>query len=573
MAELSLLVKATVVLAVALGASHLARRASAAVRSLILAAAFGLLFVLPLASAALPSRAIDVPAPYSAPLMTALLQVFPPATGPSPAVEVAVHVPGASSTPPPWRMLLLVGWLAGAAGFSMPLLVGLFRVRRLRSHGQRWNLASVPPFVELRLHDDLRVPSTCGVVRPVIALPLDAPQWSDSDLRRVLLHELEHVRRRDWPVHVAARAICALYWFHPLVWMAWRRLRLEAERACDDAVLREASGADYAALLVSLARRITRHDAPPLLSIAGRSHLATRVSAVLAGNVARGPATRAAVVLAVTAVALASLGLGPLQAIAPIQPSLAPPSGPTFETMSIHPGTPAQRCCSVRYSPQRMTATDVDLVDLIVSAFGVYRWQVIGAPPWAGGADIFAPSTGADRFDVQARARLRSTSPDEMRLMLRTALADRFRLAVHTESRTAPIYEMVVEPAGPVLPPAAERASSAADDVWLTVDPNTLIAKAHVDRMAMTQLAQNLGAILRRRVVDRTGLTGTYRVDARWDANPNRPDVLHQPVGARPRDPERPTIFEAFPAQLGLRLRETAGSVEYLVVDRSERLE
>ena len=89
-------------------------------------------------------------------------------------------------------------------------------------------------------------------------------------------------------MHLTARAVCAFYWFHPLVWIAWRRLCLESERACDDAVLREEDGTVYAAQLVSLARRITKHDALPLLSIAGRSNLSTRVAAMLARNVARG---------------------------------------------------------------------------------------------------------------------------------------------------------------------------------------------------------------------------------------------------------------------------------------------
>ena len=53
-----------------------------------------------------------------------------------------------------------------------------------------------------------------------------------------------------------ARFVCALYWFHPLVWMAWRRLRLEAERACDDAVLRRAEATAYADQLVLLAERL-----------------------------------------------------------------------------------------------------------------------------------------------------------------------------------------------------------------------------------------------------------------------------------------------------------------------------
>jgi beta-lactamase regulating signal transducer with metallopeptidase domain len=50
----------------------------------------------------------------------------------------------------------------------------------------------------------------------VIVLPADARAW-DADLRRAIVHELEHVTRGDWAVHMAARAVCAAYWLHPLV--------------------------------------------------------------------------------------------------------------------------------------------------------------------------------------------------------------------------------------------------------------------------------------------------------------------------------------------------------------------
>jgi uncharacterized protein (TIGR03435 family) len=98
-----------------------------------------------------------------------------------------------------------------------------------------------------------------------------------------------------------------------------------------------------------------------------------------------------------------------------------------------------------------------------------------------------------------------------------------------------------------------------------------MMATLRVDQLTMAQLARNMGGVLQTMVVDRTGLSGTYRVNARWDANPNRPDVLQQPTSGAPRDPQRPTVFEAFPAQLGLRLREVTGAVEYVVVDHAER--
>ena len=90
-------------------------------------------------------------------------------------------------------------------------------------------------------------------------------------------------------VLVMARTACTLYWFHPLVWMASRRLCLESERACDDAVLRGAEPTVYAEHLVSLAKRLSKGPAA-VLSMAGRTDLSTRVRAVLDTGQARGRA-------------------------------------------------------------------------------------------------------------------------------------------------------------------------------------------------------------------------------------------------------------------------------------------
>jgi beta-lactamase regulating signal transducer with metallopeptidase domain len=106
--------------------------------------------------------------------------------------------------------------------------------------------AGIPGRVEVLLDESLSGPMTCGALRPAILLPVDAPEWSAEDLERAIVHELEHVRRRDWAIQCVARAVCAVYWFHPLVWMAWRRLELEAERSSDDAVLERAEPTAYA---------------------------------------------------------------------------------------------------------------------------------------------------------------------------------------------------------------------------------------------------------------------------------------------------------------------------------------
>jgi uncharacterized protein (TIGR03435 family) len=564
MAELTLVVKVTVVLAFALLAVRAAHRLSAAMRSLMLVCTFGLLLLLPAASMLLPAQPIEVPAHYSAPLASVGLTVMPLSTEP-----VSVNGSPADSsrfTMPSVRSTVRAAWIAGAIGFAVPLVMGLFQLRRLNRHGRSWTPHTRLSSIDVRVNDELRVPITYGALRPVIALPGDAPGWTDAELRRVLLHELEHVRRRDWPVHLIARGICALYWFHPLAWIAWRRLCLESERACDDAVLREEDGGAYASQLVALARRISNQDAVPMLSIAGRSHLSTRVTAMLAGNLARGPVRRAAAIAVSSVAIVAAFGIGPLKAVTSIERSTLQPPSPalTFGSTTIQrtspPTSSTAPCCQVRYaSDGTMSAANVGLVNLIASAYSIYLWQVDKAPAWAGpDAGI-----GGERFDIAATAR--TANADDRRSMLKAMLADRFHLAVHTERRTQKVYELVVEPTGHRLLPAGPHEDRESDDVWLRVNPDGMIATLDVDRWTTAQLARHIAFPLQTLVLDHTGLTGVYHVKATWSAASSLPGTAA--TGA----PCCSTIFDAFPAQLGLRLRETTGSVEYLVVDRAER--
>ncbi len=110
------------------------------------------------------------------------------------------------------------------------------------------------PVKLLRIDADI-VPLTWGLFRPVIALPASYREWDERRLRIVLLHELAHIRRLDYPVQLLARVACALYWFHPLVWLGLTRLRFERELACDDRVVGHGVRAsDYAAELMAIAR-------------------------------------------------------------------------------------------------------------------------------------------------------------------------------------------------------------------------------------------------------------------------------------------------------------------------------
>jgi beta-lactamase regulating signal transducer with metallopeptidase domain len=331
MIELSLLLKATMLLTLGLAASALARHARAAVRHLWLAATLGSLAVLPVLAWSAPAVTIAVPARYAS-------LGLPPAAPPAPsradanARRPAADRPLTSSTrgqwtAPSWRSAIRLLWLLGALVTMASVGRSLASVRRIRREGlPRPELRALTqelaagagvrrPILVIE-HEDVPAPLTCGLRYPAIVLPCDARDWPDADLRRALIHEIEHVARADWAVQLAARAVCACYWFHPLTWTVWRGLRLEAERACDDAVLRSADRTDYADQLIVLAGRFAAGHSRAMLGMANRSDLSTRVTALLDDRLRRGHASTLSAAGALLAAGLVVAVLAPVRAAA-----------------------------------------------------------------------------------------------------------------------------------------------------------------------------------------------------------------------------------------------------------------
>ena len=142
------------------------------------------------------------------------------------------------------------------------------------------------------------MPMAWGILRPAVLMPAEADEWPIERLRIVLLHELAHVRRRDCLTHLLAQVACAVYWFHPLAWMAARRARAERERACDDLVLAAGTrGSDYAEELLQIARVMRSGRFPAVLAgatlaMAHRSQLEGRLLAILDPRIPRRGLTR-----------------------------------------------------------------------------------------------------------------------------------------------------------------------------------------------------------------------------------------------------------------------------------------
>src|SRR5262249_39378144 len=154
-------------------------------------------------------------------------------------------------------------------------------------------------------------PLVCGIMRPIVLIPTEAEDWPEDRRRVVVLHELAHVARRDVASQLLGMMTCSIYWFHPGVWAAARRLRAESERACDDLVLGLGVGAaDYAQHLLEVAKdaRELRAAGAVAIAMARRGSLESRLRSVLAEGLRRG-------VLSVRARSLAVL-LGSLACVA-----------------------------------------------------------------------------------------------------------------------------------------------------------------------------------------------------------------------------------------------------------------
>jgi HEAT repeat protein/beta-lactamase regulating signal transducer with metallopeptidase domain len=247
---------------------------------------------------------------------------------------------------PSWRSfvpLVVVLWLIGLGLTLSRLLYGVVTVRRVARKGEpltkpQWVNAVTRAALRLRLRRAVRVvasagapmPFITGLLRPVIVLPSAAHTWDRERRQAVLLHELAHLRRADFLAHITAQVACVIYWFHPLVWAASRRMRAEGERACDDLVLEAGTRpSEYAGHLLDIVHNAGRSWAPVMaLPMAQRSEFEGRLLAILEPGVKRHGVTPLVVVAIVAALALTAI---PLVAMGPARGEQPPLDTPATE--------------------------------------------------------------------------------------------------------------------------------------------------------------------------------------------------------------------------------------------------
>jgi uncharacterized protein (TIGR03435 family) len=251
------------------------------------------------------------------------------------------------------------------------------------------------------------------------------------------------------------------------------------------------------------------------------------------------------------------------------------PSSPVFEVASVKPNR-AGGASVTGQTGGSFTATNVTARELLRIAYGtagpLEDTRIVGGPSW----------TGADRYDL--RARIPGNAPPQLvALMLRSLLAERFQLVVHTEPRTLPVYALVMSRAdgklGPQLRPVQDCGPSGGGNVGPSLPKAALCggrgSSGHLmfggvplsmGLVTNTALLREVGRI----VVDRTGLTGAFEGRLDWTPTDglqasNQLDAL-SPAPA----PDGASIFTALQEQLGLKLVPSTGPVEVVVIDKIE---
>lgn len=336
---LDVLVKGTVLLVVTVAIAFAFRRASASLRHLIWSMSVVGLLLLPLLSVVMPNwtvpglenlarvRGREVPAPQTAPAAPQVSQNRHVSRSPSPTPSTDAHrstrgvtvgpvepqMSDRAPRPEPasfvgraagrtaasqvnWGSLVATMWIVGASVVLATIVLGILQTWWLTysaeevRDGPLADMAedaadqlAVRQRVTLLMSARSVMPMTWGL-SPKVFLPSSANDWTDARIRAVLLHELAHVKRRDYLTQLIARFASALYWFNPLVWFALRQMRIERELACDDLVLNSGSKAsEYAEHLLEIARSLVDGSGVPAssIAIARRNRFSERLLAIL----------------------------------------------------------------------------------------------------------------------------------------------------------------------------------------------------------------------------------------------------------------------------------------------------
>ncbi|MGD0049892.1 MAG: TIGR03435 family protein [Bryobacteraceae bacterium] len=225
------------------------------------------------------------------------------------------------------------------------------------------------------------------------------------------------------------------------------------------------------------------------------------------------------------------------------------PAAGRFEVASVKPSKPDQftESSGIKTGKGRLTASNVTLKRCVMGAFGLGPNQIAGGPTWL----------DSDRYEIIAKAD-QPVGDAALMTMLRALLIERFKLAIHRETRTIEAFVLDVAKNGPKLEKAEETESSTNSSRGL-IDAKTI---------TMDRFAEVLSRQMDLPVVNQTRLEGSFNLKLEWSTESGRP--VRDGTGDVAMETEV-SIFTAIQQELGLRLRARKTPVEVIVIDHAEK--
>jgi uncharacterized protein (TIGR03435 family) len=216
----------------------------------------------------------------------------------------------------------------------------------------------------------------------------------------------------------------------------------------------------------------------------------------------------------------------------------------------------------VYFQPGRFVAKNATAKMLIAYAFALKDFQISGGPGWMDSERFDITATEDESVSMKRQKLPWKQYREQLGLMVQAMMADRFHLKVIHQPKEASLLALVTGTRGPRLI-RSERDSYEAD---FRGGRGRLIATG----VSIAQLADALSwmpEIGSRKVVDQTGIDGTFDLTLRWSW-----ERIPETGGpAETVQPDAPQMFTAVQEQLGLRLQATKGPLDYVVVEQLER--
>jgi bla regulator protein BlaR1 len=521
--------------------------------------------------------------------------------------------PSAPAIPPSPLLALLPEALAllWLAGFVVVLARWVLRWRRIFAATRRASRISSGREVEALRHLELAAaikdpipfllsqdsmePGVFGVAHPVLLWPAGiSTHLHDTHLKAILAHEVWHVRRRDNLAAALHMFVEAVFWFYPLVWWIGARLIDERERACDEAVL--AIGNEPEVYAESILKACEFCVESPLSCVSGvtGSNLKKRIVRIMTQQLAKKLSRARKLMLATAGIAAitAPIAIGiidtpivhalsihtseaPVSAVvapsaepqapaektvasqmrltvlAPLDatthaPQTADGADPAYEVVTLKPHASNDNMINFQILPTGFSATNITVRHLIEFAYNIKDQQLAGGPGWI----------DTDKYDIE----LKTSSPNHPQRLIQMVLADRFNLRMSQETKTLPVYALVVANSGSKLiestPPTVRVSPGSPEEPLISIRSRVQNGTGEVKIIGpVSGLADALSSPLGRHVVDKTGLGGTYDITLNWLAGAN----------------ETESISTALQEKLGLQLEPQQGPVTVSVIDRIDQ--